>query len=111
MLACMHVEHEVDQRALQPRSHAHVDRKPSARDLGRALQVEYAERRAQVPMRLRFKIKCWFGAPFTDLDIFFSSAASRRRFVGHVWNAREQLMKSGFQLLRGHIKGADPIPD
>ena len=67
VLARVHVEHEVDQRALQLRAQAPVHREPRAGDLGRALQIEDAELRPQVPVRLwvrnRTRAACPSGAP------------------------------------------------
>ena len=53
VLLRVQVEHEADQRPLQPRARAHVDGKPRAAQLGGAFQVENAQRFAKFPVRLR----------------------------------------------------------
>ena len=53
VLARVQIEHEVDQRAREPRAAAEQHRKPRARHARRALEVENAERRAELPVRLR----------------------------------------------------------
>ena len=57
MVGRVQVQHEVDQRACEPRTCADQHREPGARDLRAALEVDDAERRAKVPMRLRVESK------------------------------------------------------
>ena len=57
VLARMHVEHEVDQRAFQLARPAPINGEPRAGDLGGAFQIQDAQLRAQIPMRLGFEIE------------------------------------------------------
>ena len=43
VLARVHVEHEVDERAFESRAGAVQDRKPCGSNLRRTLEIEYAE--------------------------------------------------------------------
>ena len=53
MTGRVQVEHEVDQRPLEPRARADQHREPGAGDLGPALEIDDAERGAEIPVRLR----------------------------------------------------------
>ncbi len=57
VLLRVQVEHEADQRPLQPRPGAHVHRKARPAQLGRAFKVQDAKRFAQFPVRLGLKIE------------------------------------------------------
>ena len=57
VLLDVHVEKELDERARQARGGAREDRESRARDLGGALEVEDAERRAEVPVRLGLEVE------------------------------------------------------
>ena len=57
VLLRVQVEHEADERPLQPRPRAHVDRKPRPAQLGRAFEVENAERFADLPVRFGLEIE------------------------------------------------------
>ncbi len=52
VLLGVHVEHEADERALEPRACAHVDGEARAGELGGAFEVENAEGFADFPVRL-----------------------------------------------------------
>ena len=53
VLRGVQVEHEVDQRAREARACADQHGEPGARDLRAALEVDDAERRPEIPVRLR----------------------------------------------------------
>ncbi len=59
----MHVQHEVDQRALQLRSQAPIHREARAGDLRRALEIQNPQLRSQIPMRLRLEIELAAACP------------------------------------------------
>jgi hypothetical protein len=90
VLLRVQVEHEADQRPLQPRSRAHVNRKPRAAQLGRAFQVENAERLAQLPVRLGLKSK-WASRPRFDGEVVGLGFAGGHFVAGEVGNAGQQL--------------------
>ena len=58
VLLGVQVEHEADQRPLQPRSRAHVDGEARPAQLGGAFEVENAERLADLPVRLGLEVEC-----------------------------------------------------
>ena len=57
VLARVQVEHEVDERAREPRAGAEQHREARARHARRALEVENAERGAELPVRLRREVE------------------------------------------------------
>ena len=57
VLLDVHVEKELDERPGQARGRAREDRESRTRDLGGALEVEDAERRAEVPVRLGLEVE------------------------------------------------------
>ena len=57
VLARVHVEEELDERAREERRPALEDREARARDLRGALEVQDAERGAEVPVRLRREVE------------------------------------------------------
>ena len=57
VLAGVQIEHEGDQRALEPRAEPPQHRETRAADLGRALEVQNAQRGAELPVRLRLEIE------------------------------------------------------
>jgi hypothetical protein len=77
VVAHVEVEHERDQRPLQPRAHAGEQQEARARDLRRPLEVQQAERRGQVPVRLRGEVELADRAPGAD-DLVLRRVRSRR---------------------------------
>ena len=57
VLAGVQVEHEVDQRPLEPRPEAPVDGKAGAGELGAALEVEDAQLRSEIPVCLGLEVE------------------------------------------------------
>jgi hypothetical protein len=51
------VEHEADERALQPRACAHVDGEARAAELGGAFEIEDAEGFAEFPVGLGGEVR------------------------------------------------------
>ncbi len=83
----MAVEHEADQRPLQPRSSAHVDGEPGSAQLGRALQIENAQRLAQLPVRLGLEVEGGLFAPSLDGDVVGLATAGGNFVASEVGNA------------------------
>ena len=69
MLARLHFEHEVDQRAFESRTRAVEDRKTRRSDLRGAFEIEYAECAAEIDVVLRFEIKLRRLSPATNFSI------------------------------------------
>ena len=57
VLAGVQIEHEVDERARHPGAHPHQHREPGAAHARRALEVDDAERGADLPMRPRIEVE------------------------------------------------------
>src|SRR5215213_7532440 len=57
VLACVQIEHQIDERSREPRARTEQQREPGARHLRRAFEVKNSKRRTQVPMRERFEIE------------------------------------------------------
>ena len=90
VLLGVHVEHEADQRALQPRPRAHVDGKARAGELGRAFEIENAEGFADLPVRLGREIEFLRLAPGFDGFVVGFGDADGHFVAGEVGNAGER---------------------
>ena len=101
VLAGVHVEHEVDERALELRAHAPIEGKARAGDLGRALEIQDAQLRAQVPVRLGLEIEAGRLAHAPHLDVRVRVPAHRHGFVRHVGDAGQNLAE--LLVERGHL--------
>src|SRR5579864_8103397 len=63
MLARVYVEHEIDEGALEPGARAPINRETGTGDFGRALQIQNAQFRAEIPVRFGLEIKLsWLAA-------------------------------------------------
>src|SRR5260370_5923955 len=63
MLACMQIKHESDQSAFELRSIAFKDDEAAATDLAARFKVDKMQTLTQVPVRLWFKMKCYWLPP------------------------------------------------
>src|SRR5688572_22977181 len=82
----MKVEHEVDQRARQSRAGSDKRSEACSRDFGTALEVDDAERRPQIPMRLGSECECLGGTVAPHLDIgrgVLANGYARVRDIGN----------------------------
>ena len=84
VLARVQVEHEVDQRARQPRAGAAQHGKPRAGDPRTALEIENAQCRTEVPVRLRREVERPRLALPPDLEVVSGGAAVRHRRMREV---------------------------
>ena len=91
MLAGVHVEHEIDERALQLRAQVPVESETGARDFGGALEIQDAELRPEVPVRLGLEIERRGLAPAANLDIIGLALPDRNGLVRNVGDAGQQL--------------------
>src|ERR1700730_2188417 len=107
----MHVEHEVDESAFELRSQAPIDRKPRARNLCGALQIENAEFGSEVPMRFGLEIEFPRLTAPADFDVIFRALAHRNGFVRKVGNARRQLTELFVERLDLVIERRDSAAD
>src|SRR5438874_6826378 len=98
MLASVQVEHEVRERALEPRTQIPIDGEPRPRQLCRAIKIKHSELLAQFPVRLGLKVEFRRRAPAPELDVIFSSCADRNAVVRKVGNARQNVAQAGFKV-------------
>src|SRR6266849_852733 len=75
MLACMQIKHERDQSAFELRSIAFEDGEAAATDLAASFKVDKMQAFTEVPVRLWFKMKCYWLAPAFYLAITISALA------------------------------------
>ncbi len=90
VLAGVHVEHEIDERALQLRAQAPVQGEARAGDLGGALEIQDAQFRAQVPVRLGLEIELRRLAHAPHFHVVVGVSAHRHGFVRHIGDAGQQ---------------------
>ena len=98
----MHVEHEIDQRALQLGAQVPIEGETRAGDFGGALQIKDAEFGAQIPMGFGLEIEARRIADAADLDVIGRIFAYRDGFVRNIGNAGQEILKfrvHGFHLL------------
>src|SRR5258708_13132003 len=69
MLACMQIKHERDQSAFELRSTAFEDGEAAATDLAASFKVDKMQAFTEVPVRLGFKMKCYWLAPAVFLAL------------------------------------------
>ena len=86
----MHIEEEIDQRALQLRAQAPVEREAGAGQLGGAFQIEDAERLSQLPVRLGCEVEFRRLAPAPYFLVVIGRAAYWDTRVRHVGNPDQQ---------------------
>jgi hypothetical protein len=84
VLARVNVEHEVDERARQPRAGSAQHRETRTRDLGTPLEVDDAERRPEVPMRLRREVEGWRLTHTPQFDVVRGAFSDRNAGVRQV---------------------------
>ena len=79
VLARLHVEHELRERAVQPREAAAQEREARAGELGGGREVEQAERLAEVGVIRDREVERARRAPAAHLDVVVGRLADRRR--------------------------------
>jgi len=84
VLAGVQRQHEVDQRAFQLGAGAEQHGEAGAGDLGGALEVDDAELRAQIPVRLRLEVERPRLAPRPHDDVVGGAPPDRHRRVGQI---------------------------
>ncbi len=95
VLSSVQVEHEVHQRALEQRAAAAQQREPRPGDLGRAREVEDAERLAERDVVERLEVELRLGSPPPHLDVGRLVAAYGNGLVRKVRDALEHGLQLG----------------
>ena len=91
MLAGVHVQEEIRQRAFQPRSSSAIEGKARPGDLNGSLQVENPGLFPNFPMGLRLEIKVWGSTPPPYLDVFIRAFAYRHGRVQQVGHGEHEI--------------------
>ena len=84
VLGGVHVEHELRERAMQPR-HRAAQREARAGELGRGLEIQAAERFADVDVIARRNVERARRAPASHLDVVFFRLPDRNARVRRGW--------------------------
>ena len=105
------IEHEADERPLQLRPHPAEQDEPRLGELHRALEVDDAQRRTQVPVRLRLEVEVTRRAPAADLDVVVLVGAHRSARVRQVGAREQQVASLGVDRLEVRLDGGDPVVD
>ena len=104
MLARVQIEHEIRQRALQLRAQIPVNGEPRPGQLDRALQIEHAEFRPQIPMRLGSEIKFRRRAPAPHFDVLLRAVPHGNAGVRQVGNARQDVAQPRVEIGRSFFQ-------
>ena len=89
MTARMQMEHEVDQRPCEPRARPDQDREPRASDLRAALEIDDAESRTEIPVRLRVEVERRRRSVPTNFDVVRAAFADGHALVRQVGNRQQ----------------------
>ena len=97
LLACVHIEHELAERALEPRQTLLQDNKARAGEFRRKLEIHLSERFAQIEMLLRLECVVAFFAEYMMLDVAARVGAVRHVIERRVGDLRKLLVERGGQ--------------
>ena len=111
MLSGVHIEHEVDESALELRAQAPIHRETCARDLGGAFQIENAEFRSEIPVWLGFEIELARLPPAANLDVFVRALADGHDLVRQVRDTGRQALEFVLRVRRLLVQDADAVAD
>ena len=111
VLARLHVEHELRDRALEPRQRPPHDGEARFRELRGAIHVEQAEGAADVLVRLRLELEAARRAPAPNLDVLLVALARRHRRVRDVRDLDEQRLDGLVDRLQRGVERLDPVAD
>ena len=109
VLARVRVEHEARQRAFELCAQAQIDGEAPPGDLGGSLQVQDAEFRSQVPVRLGLEIELARRAPAVDFDVGLRARTHRHRLVSQVRNTGQRLPELVVELRHLFIESRDAV--
>src|SRR6185503_17143591 len=91
VLARVQLQHEVDERAREPRARPHQHREARARHARGALEVENAQSRTDLPVRLRLEVERARLAVPPHLAVVFGGFPDRHRGVRQVRHGHQQV--------------------
>ena len=94
VLRRVQVQHEVDQRAREARAGTDQHGEPRARDLRAALEVDDAERRTEIPVRLRREVERARRAMSTHFDVVGAALPDRHALVRQIGNRQQPAIAS-----------------
>ena len=109
MLTGVELEHEVDQRARQPRARADQHREPRAGHPRGALEIENPERGTEIPMRLRLEVEGPRLAVAAHFDVVGGARAARHAGVRNVRQRHHQRRALRLDLIGLDFELTDPL--
>ncbi len=98
MLARVQIEHEVGQRTFELRAQVPINCKARAGELHRAFQIQNAQFRSQIPMRLGSEIELRRRPPASHFHVLFCAVAHGHAGVRKVRNARENVLQANVEI-------------
>ena len=107
----MQVQHELDEGPLEARPEAGVHREPRPRDLGRPLEVEDPQRRAQVPVGPGRELEAARLAHPPHLGVGGGVPPHRHAGVGEVRHHEQKAADRVLHLLLPDLQGLDLVGD
>ena len=111
MLGGVHVEHELHQRAVEPRAVPLEHDEARAADLRGTLEVENVEPRADLDVIVRIEVKRWLVAPNTHLDVVVFGETIRRVRMRKVRQVQQDRFELGFDLALAPLALLDLISE
>src|SRR5262245_47932259 len=99
MLCCMHVEHELRERALEPRKAAHQYNKARARKLRCDFEIHLSEHLTEIEMLLRRESVVGLGTETMMLDVLCCIVAVGHVLKRQVGDLRERVIERVRELL------------
>src|SRR5262249_32273066 len=99
MLCCMHVEHELRERALEPREAAHQYNKARARKLRSDFEIHLSEHLSEIEMLLRRESVVGLGTETMMLDVLCCIVAVGHVLKRQVGDLRERVIERVRELL------------
>src|SRR5438874_1453648 len=111
MPARVQVEHEGDQGALQPGARVPEDEEARAGKLDAALEVDDAERLAQLPVWLRLEVVSLLDALGTHYDVARLIRSNGHVLRGDVWHFEEESVQLGLDLAQWGIEAVDVLAE
>ena len=109
VLAGVHVEHELDQRAVQPRERPVKSNEPAPGELRRQIEVDAAEGGAQIGMVLRLEIEARRLADPALLAVVVFAFAPRHALVGKVGDLQSDALQLRLKLRQPAFRGFQGI--
>ena len=111
VLAGMHVQHELHQRAMQTRNGPVQRHEAAAGQPARELEVDAAEHRAEIDVILRLEIERRRLAPAALLAIVLLALADRHALVNEIWDAERDVVDPRLDRVEPRLGGLELLAE